>query len=134
MLEGLDNGGFRMSWVNWVPLKCNIFAWRAEGHQIPTKIELHKRNVSVGSTICPLCEDGSESVEHLFTGCSIALEVWCRITKWCGIPNGFFFDVRDLLEIGKLTSGSKKKRKVINGIVIATIWCVWLARNNKVFN
>ncbi|KAJ0577028.1 hypothetical protein HanIR_Chr05g0231161 [Helianthus annuus] len=41
---------FVWDWCRWVPLKCNLFAWRAEMGKIPTRMELRKRNIYVPAT------------------------------------------------------------------------------------
>ncbi|KAF5753453.1 putative reverse transcriptase zinc-binding domain-containing protein [Helianthus annuus] len=125
-------------WTNWVPLKCNIHAWRAETHRLPTRIELEKRNICVGSTTCVLCEQGSDSTLYLVTACILTAEIWWRIASWCKIPFFFFFffafDIRDLLNIYKGAEGGSRDRKIVHGIAVVTLWSIWLARNDKLFN
>ncbi|KAJ0725473.1 putative reverse transcriptase zinc-binding domain-containing protein [Helianthus annuus] len=132
--DGRGNDEFKMKWIHWVPLKCNIHAWRAEMHRLPTRIELEKRNIVLETNECVLCSDGLDSTLHIFTACAFALEVWCRIGSWCKLPPIFAFEVRDLLSIYKTTSGGKQGKKIIQGIVMVTLWYIWLAQNGKIFN
>ncbi|XP_021986173.1 uncharacterized protein LOC110882468 [Helianthus annuus] len=134
MVEEYQQVGFVMYWIKWVPIKCSINAWRAACQRIPTKTELRRRDVLTGSVTCSMCEDQDETVEHLFTGCVVAMEVWARIAAWCKIPPIYAFDVKDLLELYKTVAGNKKRKKIIHGIIIASMWAIWLARNDKVFN
>jgi len=40
--------------------------------RLPTKFNLSRRSVDVGSPMCPLCLDGEETVKHLFITCKVA--------------------------------------------------------------
>ncbi|XP_022024813.1 uncharacterized protein LOC110925150 [Helianthus annuus] len=103
-------------------------------HRLPTKLELQKRDIDVGDAWCDLCEDGLDSTLHLFTECKFAMEVWHRIGTWCRLPPIFAFDVRDLLCLFKDAAGGKQGKRIVQGIVIVALWCIWLARNEKSFN
>ncbi|XP_035845203.1 uncharacterized protein LOC118491490 [Helianthus annuus] len=121
-------------WCKWIPIKCNIFMWRAERDRLPTKVAIRKRNIALESAECSLCGDQEETAEHLFTGCSITTGVWQAISAWCQIPQIFAFSIRDLLDIHKFVGGSKIKPKVIRGVVIVTCWKIWKTRNDRVFS
>lgn len=59
-------------WCKWVPVKCNIFGWRAEMGKIPTAMALRHRGIPILDVSCPFCGEAEESVDHLFTGCIVA--------------------------------------------------------------
>ncbi|XP_022024184.1 uncharacterized protein LOC110924490 [Helianthus annuus] len=63
-------------WNRWLPKKVNIFGWRALMERLPTWDTLRKKRVQIESDACPLCEEAAETVDHLFTACSFACEVW----------------------------------------------------------
>nr|GEU46509.1 RNA-directed DNA polymerase, eukaryota [Tanacetum cinerariifolium] len=48
-------------WVKYVPIKVNVFAWRARLDRLPTRDNLAKRGVNMVSTLCPV--DVSSFVE-----------------------------------------------------------------------
>ena len=125
---------FRYKWINWVPLKCNILAWRAEMNRLPTALALARRNVFVNDQVCSLCNFDFETSEHLFTGCGFSNGVWSSIASWCGINNIFAFEIRDLLEWHKFFQGDKRGKLLIQGIIIVSFWEIWGARNKKIFN
>ncbi|KAM0018703.1 putative RNA-directed DNA polymerase [Helianthus debilis subsp. tardiflorus] len=127
-------GNYKFFWVSWVPLKCNIFAWRSEFNRIPTRVELDKRGVNIGSLECVLCGEANESVNHLFTGCTMVHQVWHAIANWCNIPPVFVFEVKDCLELFKYFSGDKTRKRIFQGIIIVTLWCIWTSRNDRFFN
>ncbi|GJU98698.1 RNA-directed DNA polymerase, eukaryota [Tanacetum coccineum] len=52
-------------WVKSVPIKINIFAWRARRDCLPTRLNLIRRGVSLESTFCPMCLVGEEDVSQM---------------------------------------------------------------------
>lgn len=52
-----------------IPLKVEIFAWRAAMKRLPVREELDKRGLDLHSIRCPCCDDGVESVDHCLVLC-----------------------------------------------------------------
>ncbi|XP_076893785.1 uncharacterized protein LOC143545875 [Bidens hawaiensis] len=121
-------------WNKWVPLKVGFIAWRAVLNRLPTFVELAKKNVSVGSLLCPVCEAEVESVDHLFISCGLAQTVWSFISQWCKVPLIYAFSVRDLVELYKYSSFPKDKAKVFHAVCLVSVWCIWKKRNALVHN
>uniref|UniRef100_A0A251VEZ9 Putative reverse transcriptase domain-containing protein n=1 Tax=Helianthus annuus TaxID=4232 RepID=A0A251VEZ9_HELAN len=117
---------------SWVPLKVRIFVWRLELNRLPTKDELQKRQVQLPNNLCVLCDVSAESTLHLFTGCGCSFGVWIAIGAWCKLDPIYAFDVSDLLQLG-LGSRNKKASKIIQGIVMVTMWVLWNGGNEKIF-
>ncbi|XP_022031712.1 uncharacterized protein LOC110932763 [Helianthus annuus] len=84
VLEGVNNNisNYVVEWCKWVPIKCNVFIWRAELNRIPTADALRRRGIVVGDEACPLCKLEIESVEHLFASCVTAVVLWQKISRW----------------------------------------------------
>ncbi|KAI3727188.1 hypothetical protein L1987_66999 [Smallanthus sonchifolius] len=125
---------FVLNWCSVVPLKVNIFAWRAELDRIPTRQALSRRKVSLMSDSCPLCSEHVESVEHLFTSCFYATMLWGFISSWCVTPPIFVFSIRDILELHKTSLVESKKNKALQVVILAALWCTWKLRNQVVFD
>ncbi|KAJ0466659.1 putative reverse transcriptase zinc-binding domain-containing protein [Helianthus annuus] len=121
-----------MKWISWVPLKVKIFVWRLEMDRIPTRAALRRRHINLQDVSCALCEAEEETTLHLYTGCGFTFGVWSAIGAWCKIDPIFAFDVKDLL---KLANGRriKEEKKIIQGIVMVSMWVIWNARNEKIF-
>ncbi|XP_022004376.1 uncharacterized protein LOC110901927 [Helianthus annuus] len=126
-------GFYAHEWCNWIPAKCNIFAWRAEMERLPTRVELRKRKINFENELCVFCGAQEETANHLFTGCAIAAGVWQAVSTWCGIPHIFAFTVKDLLEMHKLIPMSARRKEVLRGVIIIACWRIWKARNERIF-
>ncbi|XP_035831959.1 uncharacterized protein LOC118481001 [Helianthus annuus] len=135
-LRGSETGDVRsgFTWSKWVPMKCNIFMWRAFLDRLPTKMALIRRNIMVDNHLCVWCESNEETVEHILTGCSISAGIWNGISRWCRIPGMFVFHVNDLVKMHEHCAMSGNKKMVIHGIIIIACWRLWTARNEKVFS
>ncbi|KAJ0586913.1 putative reverse transcriptase zinc-binding domain-containing protein [Helianthus annuus] len=125
---------FGFKWSKWVPTKCNIFMWRAYLDRLPTKTALIKRRIMIENNICDWCESNEETIEHILTGCAFSMGVWTAITTWCKVPRSFVFHVKDLVEMQDYSGVSGNKKEVLHGVIIITCWCLWRARNDKVFS
>ncbi|XP_076927472.1 uncharacterized protein LOC143591034 [Bidens hawaiensis] len=101
--------------------------------RIPTLFSLAKRNAISASVVCPICEEEIESAEHLLVSCSFAQSVWCIIAGWCKVPPIFAFSIRDLLELYRFSCLPTRKAKVFHAVCLATMWCIWKARNSLLF-
>nr|GEW42763.1 RNA-directed DNA polymerase, eukaryota, reverse transcriptase zinc-binding domain protein [Tanacetum cinerariifolium] len=63
-LEG--SGEFSTRWVKEVPIKINILAWKVSNDYLPTRFNLSRRGMDIGSIVCPMCNNMVESSRHLF--------------------------------------------------------------------
>ncbi|KAJ0868411.1 putative reverse transcriptase zinc-binding domain-containing protein [Helianthus annuus] len=124
----------RMWRGGWIPAKCKIFIWRAFMDRIPTRQALARRNVAVDSESCAFCRVFSESMDHLFSGCETACAVWSWLSEWAKINLIFVFSFKDVLMLHKGASEDKRARVIIQGLIMVVCWCVWKARNNKIFS
>ncbi|KAK1433700.1 hypothetical protein QVD17_10615 [Tagetes erecta] len=93
------------------------------------------RFLLVDSLDCPLCGMAPETANHLFCECEWTDNIWCFVYQWCKIPPILAVTIRDLLSWHlSIPIDCQRKRKVIQGIIMTSCWCIWKARNEKVFN
>nr|GEY49823.1 RNA-directed DNA polymerase, eukaryota [Tanacetum cinerariifolium] len=69
-------------WVKFIPIKINIFVWRARRDCLPTRHNLVHKGVVLESTSCPVCLSGVEDVHYILFRCSLAQEVLHRMCRW----------------------------------------------------
>ncbi|CAL1389956.1 unnamed protein product [Linum trigynum] len=69
----------RASWIRlWeanIPPKLKVFVWQIFNRILPTTEALLERRILVLPR-CPVCWEGTESLEHLFLDCRVARELW----------------------------------------------------------
>ncbi|GKD40295.1 RNA-directed DNA polymerase, eukaryota [Tanacetum coccineum] len=70
------------SWTKFIPIKVNIFAWRARRDCLPTRYNLSRRGVVLDSIVCPICNSHVENIKHIFFQCEFARCILCKICRW----------------------------------------------------
>ena len=68
--EGAEVRAFEELWKLKVPLKFAVFAWRLLRDRLPTKVNLHRRQIEVMDRSCPFCRNMEEEAGNLFFHCS----------------------------------------------------------------
>nr|GEV28427.1 transposase, MuDR, MULE transposase domain protein [Tanacetum cinerariifolium]GEV75402.1 transposase, MuDR, MULE transposase domain protein [Tanacetum cinerariifolium] len=69
-------------WVKHVPIKVNIFAWRARLDRLPTRGNLISRGVVLNSSNCSNCDLVTEDSQHLFLSCDLAKSIAQKLCRW----------------------------------------------------
>nr|GFA43983.1 RNA-directed DNA polymerase, eukaryota [Tanacetum cinerariifolium] len=59
-------------WVKYIPIKINVFAWRARLDRLPTRSNLVHRGAVLDSSLCPLCGLDREDIHHVLFRCDTA--------------------------------------------------------------
>jgi hypothetical protein len=62
-------------WVKSIPIKINVFTWRARRDCLPTRSNLIHRGISLDSDSCPICSSTREDASHIFLSV-----IWLRIS------------------------------------------------------
>ncbi|KAF1871323.1 hypothetical protein Lal_00020115 [Lupinus albus] len=124
-------------WRSKAPLKVTYFAWRLFQDRIPTKDALSRKGVTAIGTdgiLCSFCREHSESSHHLFSSCSFTFSVWQLVYNWLGISIVLHHNTSThfLNHMGLVKD--KKCYKVWSVVWLATVWAIWLSRNDLIFN
>nr|GEU52874.1 RNA-directed DNA polymerase, eukaryota [Tanacetum cinerariifolium] len=59
-------------WLKCIPIKINIFAWRARRDSLLTRYDLSRRGVVLNSVLCPICGAAMEDIQHVLFRCELA--------------------------------------------------------------
>ncbi|GKD48157.1 RNA-directed DNA polymerase, eukaryota [Tanacetum coccineum] len=72
-------------WSKLIPIKLNIFAWRMFLDKLPTKVNLSNKGIDIPCVLCLVCGSDVESRNHIFSGCSLALDLFKLMGRWWNI-------------------------------------------------
>ena len=119
-------------WNIKAPPKILAFLWKLAWGILPTKSFLNKRLTSVTDT-CTWCIITEETISHLFWTCELAQWAWNYIGTWWSLQHiqsrHTSFSLYSLLN----PDLPKHIKRVWKLVVAATLWTVWLARNEFCF-
>ncbi|XP_071729333.1 uncharacterized protein [Rutidosis leptorrhynchoides] len=125
----------QLVWNNRVPSKVAIFHWLACKQSIPVRDVLIRRHILPlnHSPLCIWCEEKPETSEHLLLHCPWTFKIWSALFQWWNInwviPSSMLrFSADWYYGMG---IGDRKFWRLIGP---ATIWAIWLARNDFIFN
>ncbi|GKA61618.1 RNA-directed DNA polymerase, eukaryota, reverse transcriptase zinc-binding domain protein [Tanacetum coccineum] len=121
------------NWVKNIPIKVNIFNWRARRDCLPTRLNLAYRGVVLESTICPVCKHAVEDIKHILFRCDLARSVLRRVCRWWGLDQqdwSSFLDWHNWFSSTRLPSANKE---LLEGVFYTAWWILWNFRNKCVF-
>lgn len=131
-----SNGATTMDWsriwkMNITP-SVKTFVWKAAHSILPNSMRVAAKIPDINTT-CTLCNEGEESLTHLFLQCNFATQVWMHLNFDMGyVTNGTntfhewlnsWFDDTD-------RGGYAMDWQVFCSIIT---WHIWKARCNMVF-
>nr|GEY24553.1 RNA-directed DNA polymerase, eukaryota [Tanacetum cinerariifolium] len=117
----------------YVPIKVNVFAWRARLDRLPTRDNLAKRGVIMVSSLCPICGLFPENAQHLFFGCDLARSIALRI---CHRWNLIWTEISSFSEWNSWFASirlSAKLKMLLEGVFLTFWWFIWSFRNMSIF-
>ncbi|GJS93017.1 RNA-directed DNA polymerase, eukaryota [Tanacetum coccineum] len=121
-------------WVKSVPIKVNIIAWKVKSNALPTRFNISRRGMDIDSIVCPICNAGVESTNHIFFQCVVVRQIMRKISSWWNID---YSDVNSYEEwrvwLVSIRIQSKLKG-VLEGVYYGLWWYMWNFRNKLMFD
>ncbi|GJT16331.1 RNA-directed DNA polymerase, eukaryota, reverse transcriptase zinc-binding domain protein [Tanacetum coccineum] len=74
-----------MRWSKLLPIKLDVFVWHMFLDKHPTMINLSNRGLDVPCVLCPNYRNAVESLNHLFYGFSMVLDLFQLLGRWWNI-------------------------------------------------
>lgn len=118
------------------PPKCKFFTWLVLHNRCRSAHRRYKHNLQDNDR-CNLCDQDSETMEHLLVQCSFGRDVWHRLL----VPLGLQQQVPAATKFGfaEWWTTSRKRlaaifRKAFDSFVVLVNWLIWKERNSKVFD
>ncbi|GJS10936.1 RNA-directed DNA polymerase, eukaryota, reverse transcriptase zinc-binding domain protein [Tanacetum coccineum] len=72
-------------WVKYVSIKVNVLAWKIKIDALPTRFNISRRGIDIHSILCPVCNGGVESSEHLFFRCHLSKQIARKVSLWWNV-------------------------------------------------
>lgn len=134
MHSGWDGVGeveevWRKVWGLTLPPKLALFLWKVLHTIVPTKVVLFRRGMA-GDSVCPVCGQGEETVEHLFFECDFARHLWRASSLGLNFAVGQPVPFKEWL-LGWVR-GAPNRSIMAEGISV--LWAIWRALNRLVFD
>lgn len=104
-----------------------VLLWRIINKALPVRDDLHKRGINC-SLLCPRCENGIETIDHLFLKCENTRR------ELFGSNLGINFQSKpssDFIEWLILFIYKNEKNTIVN--LAALLYSIWHARNQRIF-
>lgn len=73
-------------WKSWAPGRCKFFMWLVTLNRCWTADRLARRNLD-HPVHCPLCDQDTETINHLLLSCFFAREFWFLLFKSFGLQS-----------------------------------------------
>ncbi|GJT01385.1 RNA-directed DNA polymerase, eukaryota, partial [Tanacetum coccineum] len=120
-------------WIKSIPIKVNVFVWKALQDRLPTRSNLVRRNILIDSLSCPICDGEPEDSSHLFFRCCLARDVTRLVCRWWDLDFHSFNSYTDWQGwFNQLRLGAKSK-EVLEGVFYVSWWSLWNFRNHLLF-
>jgi len=124
---------FQVLWNLKIAPSAAVCAWRLLLDRLPTRDNLAKRGMQLMSVRCPMCQEGVETAQHLFTTCKVAQKVWDLCERWVGNVAVRHNAITIHFQSFHLVSQSQRANRTWKGIWVAIVSKIWRHRNNVVF-
>ncbi|GKA10781.1 RNA-directed DNA polymerase, eukaryota, reverse transcriptase zinc-binding domain protein [Tanacetum coccineum] len=108
-------------WVKEIPIKINVFAWNVQKDKLPTRFNLSRVGIDIQSIVCPICEVGVETVDHLLFSCPMAREVLVKLKRWWNISSPDFNSYDELFVWFSGLHLRKERKKCVRGYFLCDV-------------
>ncbi|GJY64730.1 RNA-directed DNA polymerase, eukaryota [Tanacetum coccineum] len=103
-------------WIKCIPIKVNVFVWKALQDRLPTRSNLVRRNILIDSLSCPICDGEPEDSSHLFFRCCLARDVTRLVCRWWDLDFHSFNSYTDWQGWFKQLRLGVKSKEVLEGV------------------
>ncbi|GKB27367.1 RNA-directed DNA polymerase, eukaryota, partial [Tanacetum coccineum] len=105
-----------------------------KSNALPTRFNISRRGMDIDSIVCPICNAGVESTNHIFFQCVVVRHIMRKISSWWNID---YSDVNSYEEwrvwLVSIRIQSKLKG-VLEGVYYGLWWYMWNFCNKLLFD
>ena len=132
--SAIEDRVLNIMWSLKIPPRASAFSWRLFKNRLPTRDNLRRRQVSLHTYSCPLCDLEEESVNHLFFNCSKTRSLWWEPMRWVNRVGPFPTDPKNhFLQFSQWNRPTYTVKRW-EFVWIALSVSIWHHRNGMIFN
>lgn len=123
-------------WTSLVPKKCKFFIWSLFHKGINTidKCQSRSPHMALNPNWCVLCKANNETMEHIFVNCTFTQHVWGNFFHFVDSSTTAPTSLDDVPKKFCYYKPSTKRSILLQNMIGATFWIIWLERNGRTFN
>ncbi|KAK3225807.1 hypothetical protein Dsin_005669 [Dipteronia sinensis] len=108
--------------TGFVSSKVEVFTWQlAKGRTLVREVLLRFGIAQMASSGCPQCEEGPESIDHVFLLCIWSIELWRTCIGWWGMSVCSPSSVKGWLLGWNVLCLSRSRKRVWNTLFFAVV-------------
>ncbi|CAL1392725.1 unnamed protein product [Linum trigynum] len=132
---GISEFPSKVIWLSIIPSKICIFLWLVFHKRILTIDNLKKKGFYIPNR-CVLCKKEEESPNHIFITCTFSNQVWGRLKCFVKLEGSAVvsLDISERIRLWSRSNPVNPAQWCSRVVLHAFCWCVWLERNNRIFN
>ncbi|GJY70827.1 RNA-directed DNA polymerase, eukaryota, reverse transcriptase zinc-binding domain protein [Tanacetum coccineum] len=88
-------------------------------------VNLDRKGIDVDSTLCPICGDDVETINHLFFTCEMARVLWANLACWWDLDVPFCSSFSDWICWLDSSHLSAKGKFFLDGVGGTVLWTIW---------
>ena len=120
-------------WVKSIPIKIDVFTWRARRDCLPTRSNLIHIGISLDSDSCPICSSTREDASHIFFKCDLAQDILRYICRWWELDWQQWSSFSDWNQWFSNLRMALNRKRLLEGVFSVAWWYIWLFRNQLLF-
>ena len=132
--EDIPQFVWKALWKMKLPMKITTFIWKLLHDSLPVLTNLIRRGIQTASR-CPMCDEGEETLSHLFLQCPFARAVWYGSSLGIRTSELNHLSVKQWL-LNHITAANipvQTKRSSLQSI-FTTLWTIWTHGNLVLHN
>ncbi|KAL5166140.1 Phosphatidylinositol/phosphatidylcholine transfer protein SFH9 [Glycine soja] len=128
-----EDNVLKSMWKLKIPPKVSAFSRRFFKNRLPTKDNLRKRQVTMPSYSCPLCDHEEESIYHLMFNCEKTRSLWWETMRWVNRVGPHSIDPKNhFLQFTQWNSKAMTNKRW-EFLWLALSFSIWYHRNAMLF-
>jgi len=131
--EVIDMWPWKLIWKTKMPTKVSYFAWTTLKGAILKQDNLCRRSFQIVNR-CHMCKLNSESINHLFLHCTVAIDLWHMFFSIFGISWTLPRNIKETVESWSFWKVSKAIKSIWKMVPDCIFWCLRTERNRRCFD